>query len=367
MRPRRRNLTVILLVVAVSLQGLRADPGDVQNSHDYPGFARLPGYVITDYDEDNPADFTFAVARPLPIDSNHVEMVTAKGHRYVIRYELGSDARAPSLLQAQLYYEKLATDTGFTVEKTGAVGDASETFHLAKGGRDIWISLLPSITVNIVTIVDSKSAPAPPATLAESSLTAAPAPAFISPSPNVDDDFYTILMKDGRVVLPLTFLPGKPDLDADSQPVIDRVVAMLKMHPDLQLEIDGHTDNTGDPQSNQDLSRERAMTVRAMIIAAHIERKRLSAVGLGGKQPVADEHTAEGRQQNRRIELVFKKNASQKEVSPPKDTALENISPDDTTGPENPSFHEAAPNGTNYYPKTDTSSSSASPPSHSSR
>ena len=76
---------------------LRADPGDVESSRDYAGFPRLPGFIISDYDEDNPAEFDFPAARPLPDDANHVETVHVKGHRYVIRYELSPGNHAPAL------------------------------------------------------------------------------------------------------------------------------------------------------------------------------------------------------------------------------------------------------------------------------
>jgi len=314
---RARLLLPGLFSLAGALLPLRADPADVESSHDYPGFPRLPGFVISDFDEDNPAEYDFPVARPLPIDSDHVETVDVKGHRFVIRYEPGAGVQAPALLQTQQYYEKLAAAAGFTVEKTGAVGDVSETFHQARAGHDVWVHLEPSGTIEVLTIVESSAAAPPPVT----------APASV---PGDEDPLYTALNKDGRVVLPLTFLPGKADLDADSQPMIDRVVAILAAHPDLLLRIEGHTDNTGDPQDNVRLSVQRAVTVRGMLIAAHVDKKRIEAVGQGGAQPLADDNTAEGREKNRRIELVV-----------PKDSA---------------GFHASAPNGMNYYPGASGSS-----------
>jgi hypothetical protein len=77
-------------MLAVALTTLSADPNDVESSHDYAAFPRPAGYVITDYDEDNPASFDFPVARPLPIDADNMERVHVTGHRYVIRYELNA-------------------------------------------------------------------------------------------------------------------------------------------------------------------------------------------------------------------------------------------------------------------------------------
>ncbi|MCE0483270.1 MAG: OmpA family protein [Methylacidiphilales bacterium] len=330
---------------------LRADPGDVENSHDYPSFPRMPGYLITDFTEDSPADFDFPISRPLPDDADHIEMIHVIGHRYAIRYEFNSSQPhpppAPTLLETQEHYEKAAAAAGFTAEKTGAVGDVTETFHANKGGRDIWVYFEPSIRVNALTIVEAKGkAPAPPLVAA-----AAPAPSVPVVSPPLvrgkEDPFYTALMTKGRVVLSVAFLPGKPDLDADSQPVIDRVVAMMKAHPDLMIEIDGHTDDTGDAAENRQLSENRARTVRAMIVAEHIAKTRLTAVGLGGSKPIADNETAEGREKNRRIELVIPQNSST-------DDANSSSGSMDTFEGGEAGFHSTAPDGVNYYPSRST-------------
>jgi outer membrane protein OmpA-like peptidoglycan-associated protein len=159
---------------------------------------------------------------------------------------------------------------------------------------------------------------------------APPGPAPITPpppAPPVDpngDALFADLSASGRVIVPFTFQPGKDDLDTSSQPQIDRVVAMMKSHPDLFLRIEGHTDNSGDPDVNMRLSAQRALAVQTLIMAAHISARRLDAVGVGGLQPLASNETAEGREKNRRIELVMWKNY--------------------------PAFHGPAPNGNNYYP-----------------
>jgi outer membrane protein OmpA-like peptidoglycan-associated protein len=305
--------TLACLIPVAGLSVLRADPGDVESSHDYPGFSRLPGFVISDYDEDNPAVADIPVARPQPDDADHVETVHVKGHRYIIRYELSPGVAARSLLQTQQFYEKLATDGGFKVEKTGAVGDVTETYHAKKGARDFWVHLEPGMAVNILTIVEAEAPASPPAP-----------PEVKKPVP--EDPLYDALIRDGRVVLPLAFLPGKPDIDADAQPTIDRVVTILLHHPEIVVNVEGHTDDTGDPGDNQRLSAQRARAVRALIVAGGIAKSRIAAVGYGGDHPVDDNGTPEGRAKNRRIELALRKEA--------------------------PDFHKTAPNGTNYYPAT---------------
>jgi OmpA-OmpF porin, OOP family len=82
---------------------------------------------------------------------------------------------------------------------------------------------------------------------------------------------------------------------------------MLKEHADLKLTIEGHTDNIGKAESNQTLSEKRAAAVRQYLIDNHqVDGARLEAKGLGQTKPVGSNDTAEGRQQNRRVELVKK-------------------------------------------------------------
>jgi outer membrane protein OmpA-like peptidoglycan-associated protein len=282
------SLAVLILVLA--WPPLRGDGGDVESSHDYPGWTRFPGFVITDYDEDNPASFDFPVARPQPTDAAHLETVHAVGHRYVIRYEPGPNLTPPTLWQVQDYYEKLAAAAHFVVEKNGAVGDVNETFHRPKPDHDLWIYLEPGMSAIVLTVLETTGpTPAPPV--------APPAPA--------EDPFYLQLIKNGRVTLPITFLPSRPDLEPGARPALDRVAGLLQKHPELKVILEGHTDNTGDPDENLRLSEERARATRALLIADGVAESRLTAVGFGGEHPLAGNNTAEGREQNRRIELVL--------------------------------------------------------------
>lgn len=332
--------------LTLAFAALRAEPGDVEGARDYPTFPRVAGFVISDYDEDKPAAFEFPVSRPLPTDADHMDAIRIRGHRYIIRYEPGPGARIPTLFQTQQYYEKLATDGGYTIEKSGAVGSVAETFHKKLDDRDIWVYLEPAVTANSLTVVETPvsapklavepptigptppspepatkssavpvplppittdvgiSPPKPTPTPVAPSPTPAPAPQVAVVDPN-DDSLYQDLSKDGRVVVPFVFRPGREDLDSSSQSLVDRVVTMMKKHPDLFLRIEGHTDNSGDPEVNMRLSTQRAFSVQSALIEARVEKKRLDAVGVGGLQPRSDNNTASGRDKNRRIELVM--------------------------------------------------------------
>ncbi|MFP5390474.1 MAG: OmpA family protein [Gammaproteobacteria bacterium] len=112
------------------------------------------------------------------------------------------------------------------------------------------------------------------------------------------------LQKDGHVALYLNFDTDSQVIRPDSLPAVDEVVKLLQGEPDLKLRVEGHTDATGDAAHNRKLSLARAQSVVAAITAKQIAASRLSAVGKGPDQPLADNTTEEGKAKNRRVELV---------------------------------------------------------------
>jgi outer membrane protein OmpA-like peptidoglycan-associated protein len=117
---------------------------------------------------------------------------------------------------------------------------------------------------------------------------------------------YDALLSNGRVATQgIYFDIGSDRLRMESSPTLREIGAMLAAHPELRLTIEGHTDNTGSPAANQALSERRAAAlVRHLVETLHIDPARLVSRGLGDTRPVAPNTTGEGRQQNRRVELV---------------------------------------------------------------
>lgn len=117
---------------------------------------------------------------------------------------------------------------------------------------------------------------------------------------------YDALAESGRVATQgIYFDTGKDVIRPESTPTLKEIAAMLSEHTDLQLTIEGHTDNVGAASANLTLSQKRADAVRAALVSQYgIEGSRLTAVGRGQSAPAAPNTTAEGRQQNRRVELV---------------------------------------------------------------
>lgn len=117
---------------------------------------------------------------------------------------------------------------------------------------------------------------------------------------------YDALDTDGRVAVHgILFDTDKATIRAESAPVLEEIGTMLTEHADLSLMVEGHTDDEGDFDYNMTLSGERSAAVKAYLVENFgIEASRLRTMGLGPTQPVADNDTPEGMQQNRRVELV---------------------------------------------------------------
>ena len=80
----------------------------------------------------------------------------------------------------------------------------------------------------------------------------------------------------------------------------------VSQYPKQRLIIKGHTDSQGDDRYNQNLSEERADNVRSYLVSEGVSASRVTAIGFGSKMPVATNATAEGRQQNRRVEIEIR-------------------------------------------------------------
>lgn len=101
----------------------------------------------------------------------------------------------------------------------------------------------------------------------------------------------------------ILFVTGSAKLQSKSYKGLDEVVKIMNENPEMELQIDGHTDNVGSDELNQKLSDNRAASVRAYIISKGISESRITSAGHGETQPLADNKTAGGRTKNRRVEM----------------------------------------------------------------
>ena len=100
------------------------------------------------------------------------------------------------------------------------------------------------------------------------------------------------------------FDTGKYTLKPGAREKLAKIGGIVLAHPGLKLQVEGHTDSVGSDEFNQRLSEERADSVRSYLVSQGVGADAITAVGYGKVKPVADNNTAAGRQQNRRVELV---------------------------------------------------------------
>jgi chemotaxis protein MotB len=126
----------------------------------------------------------------------------------------------------------------------------------------------------------------------------------------------TVTMKNGKVYVSLDekllFKTASWDIDANGKNALKKLAGVLEKNPDIQIMIEGHTDNvpynpgSGQLKDNWDLSVKRATTVvRTLLDGSKIDPKRLTASGRGEFLPVDERSTSDARQKNRRTEIVL--------------------------------------------------------------
>ena len=101
----------------------------------------------------------------------------------------------------------------------------------------------------------------------------------------------------------ISFAVGRSDIQSNFAPVLDRFAEGLRNNPNTDVRIIGHTDNTGSDAVNNPLSLDRAASTRNYLTGRGIDGRRISIEGMGERQPIATNDTAQGRSRNRRVEI----------------------------------------------------------------
>ncbi len=117
---------------------------------------------------------------------------------------------------------------------------------------------------------------------------------------------------DIRLIMPgnITFQTGSAQLDTGFYPVLDDVALVLNKFKDSAVGVNGYTDSTGSFEFNQSLSEQRAASVASYLASRGVSQMRLTTQGYGPRYPVADNGSAAGRAQNRRVEVYIRGTAS---------------------------------------------------------
>jgi OmpA-OmpF porin, OOP family len=295
----------LMLIAAVALMcapTTRAE--DAENCKDHPLFSRVPGYSLTGCETTEYEERKFNVGTPKPNPEGGEAItptVPVAGRFFKLSYTLDEGATRKSPLQLMRNFQNAVRAAGGSVEGEypgwckvalddsifqGGNGCAnwSTTLKVVKGGRETWTLVHPGgegeeLTLYIMEREAMKQ-------------------------DVVVNELLDAMKKDGFVALHINFDTAKATIKPDSNALLDQAAAMLRMAPDLKIEVAGHTDNVGEAAANQKLSESRAQSVVTALAQRGIAAGRMTAKGLGQSVPVADNRTEEGRAKNRRVELV---------------------------------------------------------------
>lgn len=123
---------------------------------------------------------------------------------------------------------------------------------------------------------------------------------------NAQTDLASALIEGGRAILTdIEFATGTTDLNEGSEAQLSELAAFISSRPDLSLALVGHTDSVGGLDGNISISRRRAAAVRDRLVNAHdVDGAQVDAQGMGYLAPIASNLTEDGREANRRVEVI---------------------------------------------------------------
>lgn len=275
-----KKMILILALIATTVTTAFAQQ-DAEGTKDHPMFPnRMANYFISESSSNFDAvDFNVA-----PGGS---KIISKEGSKTKIRYDFNGESGQPkpSTLQILRNYEAAAKKIGGETVFLSAA-EVMAVFKIRKANAEVWVKVETGGNDNNdfyeLTILEIEAM--------KQEITS--------------NDILTALNADGHIALYINFETGKSDIKPESQKIIDQLVEMLKTNPTIKISVEGHTDNVGNPQSNQTLSENRAKAVMNAIISKGIDKSRLSSKGWGQTNPISDNKTEDGKAKNRRVEIV---------------------------------------------------------------
>lgn len=290
---------MIGLFSGVSLPLVAQETEDAEGCKDYPLFNRMPGFRIA-ICEHAQFDLKRFPVGPASAEGELAKLTDVEGAYYFLYYELIEGKPKPSPLQVMRNFQNAAKKSGGTVvaeypgwckasvDETLSRGNGcilyGSTLKFSGKGKETWAWVEPVGEGDgyEMSVVEREAMKQDIAV----------------------NELRDRLDKDGFIALYINFDTGSAVIQADSMSQLDEVAKMLKADSALKLEVGGHTDNVGTPESNMKLSDARAKAVVAELVKQGVTADRLTAKGYGQTAPIADNRTEEGRAKNRRVELT---------------------------------------------------------------
>ncbi len=280
---KRTFFTILLAVVLVNFTNAQ---NDAVGCKDHQLLTRLENFYISDCSENY---------NELQLRTSVSKKETKEGNRffYYYRYNFDAGVKMKSPLQIIKNYENAVVKNGGRLvykNTNGSEGDIEATLYLSTKEKEYWIQLtsfagngieVEAFGLNVLEIEVMKQEVAA-------------------------SKMFESIIKDGFIALYINFETGKSIIKAESTPIIEQIVEMLKQNPNLNISIEGHTDNVGTAPSNQTLSESRAKSVMNELVTKGISTTRLTSKGWGQTKPIADNNSESGRANNRRVEIVKK-------------------------------------------------------------
>ena len=252
--------------------GLLIRGQDTPGSSDHPLFPRLKGFKLLEYDVREPSTHPF-------YDETGKEMVIS-GRMLFYYYESDVDLTPAKILAG---FTAIAREKG---AKMCAHDETKLCMLFQQDNVEVWADLSAGDFYYTLRIIEKAEI--------NQVVTA--------------EGLHEDLAGKGESVLYLRFSYRGSEIQPYSLPSVDTLAAVLKELGDAPVEIVGHTDSEGSEADNRRISLERAVAVAERLVAAGIDRQRLTCTGLGeGAPAVADTESAQGKALNRRIEIKVKK------------------------------------------------------------
>lgn len=268
-------MTMMLSFVAVVTAG--AADTDKPGSKDHPLLSRMPDFFISEYKVIDFDNYKFI--------GTDKQKVVVEGRKLFIEYKLKKDAAVPGELKIRRNIQEALTKVGGKVLFDDDFNRCS-TLLLEKDGKETWIEVRALDKMYRLTTIDKQAMKQEVVATAEVM--------------NKD------IMTQGHVsVYGIYFDTAKAEIKPESDAAIAEIAKLLQNTPALKVYVVGHTDNVGSFEANMKLSRDRAESVsRELTGKYHIAADRLKAHGVSSLAPVGSNDSEDGKQKNRRVELV---------------------------------------------------------------